>query len=150
MKPKRPSETDLLAVVQNGFQEQLQLDREPHIPPVHHGRPSLPEARPSTAAPAAQVRITLTIPEGLRYRIKLAVMDQRRSSHPRLTQDEFCAEALQFHLEKRERDKEAGEILSKVRTFLKACIQTRGLKRPLAGEAEALVVVIDKAMEQSC
>ena len=32
MKPKRPTETDLLAIVQNGFQEQLPKDREARAP----------------------------------------------------------------------------------------------------------------------
>ena len=39
------------------------------------------------------VRITLTIPEDLRYRMKLALMNLRRKNQDRLTQDEFCAQA---------------------------------------------------------
>ena len=94
MKPKRPTETDLLAIVQNGFREQLPKDREAQSPaPV----PVPTAIAPSATEPGAlvpMVRITLAIPEDLRYRLKLAMMDHRRKSRSRITQDDYCAQAI--------------------------------------------------------
>jgi hypothetical protein len=58
MKPKRPTETDLLAIVQNGFQEQLPKDREAQAPvAVPTPAPaSNPVAAPLTVEP--MVRLT--------------------------------------------------------------------------------------------
>jgi hypothetical protein len=45
------------------------------------------------------VRITLAIPEDLRFRLKLALMSLRRKRQSRMTQDEFCARAIAAQLD---------------------------------------------------
>jgi hypothetical protein len=97
MKPKRPTETDLLAIVQNGFQEQLPKDREAQAPALAPTATPIPVA--ATAAIEPMVKITLTIPEDMRYRMKIALMNLRRKNQDRLTQDEFCAQAIAAHLD---------------------------------------------------
>jgi len=100
MKPKRPSEADLLALVQNGFNTQLPQDREAQRPVPDPAPPAPPPEAP--AAPAdfqgPLVRITLTIPEELRYQLKLALMERQRTTRTRMTQDAFCVQAIQAHL----------------------------------------------------
>ena len=100
MKPKRPTETDLLAIVQNGFQEQLPRDREaqaatdPASPPRQAQRMENPVPPLEPTA-----RITLTIPEDLRFRLRVALMNHQRRTRTRMTQDAFCAMAIAAFLE---------------------------------------------------
>ena len=102
MKPKRPTETDLLAIVQNGFEAQLPKDREAQTPAPRPAPTAAPVPTPvADQAPfVPMVRITLAIPEDLRYRLKLAVMNHRRKSPDKMTQDEFCAQAIAAHLDR--------------------------------------------------
>lgn len=147
MKPKRPTETDLLAVVQNGFQEQLSMDREPSKAQVKdRARIAALETEDPPLTPRANVRMTLSIPEELRYRIKLSVMDQRRKGQPRLTQDEFCTEALRLHFESQDLLAHTICTLEKVRVFLDACNQAKAFTRARSIEASAMVGMIEKAL----
>jgi hypothetical protein len=50
------------------------------------------------------VRITLAIPEELRYSLKLALMGHRRKDRSRLTQDEYCANAISAYLGQEQAD----------------------------------------------
>ena len=93
MKPKRPTETDLLTIVQNGFNAQLPMDRAVQGPDAAlASKPQSGGIDPAALVPMA--RITLTVPEELRYRLKLVLMNQRRTGRSRMTQDEFCAKAI--------------------------------------------------------
>ena len=100
MKPKRPTETDLLTLVQNGFNSQLPKDREAQAsapgPAPKAKEEEMPAAVPTPFA--SMVRITLAIPEDLRYSLKLALMGHRRKNRSRLTQDEYCANAISAYL----------------------------------------------------
>lgn len=133
MKPKRPTETDLLAIVKNGFQEQLSRDREAQAPaPL----PSPALVAPRAAEPAAlvpMVRITLAIPEDLRYRLKLAMLDHRRENRSRITQDDYCAQAIAARLDQEELGRSsAGNASIAFRTSLTTCSRSfvsRDLKR---------------------
>lgn len=110
MKPKRPTETDLLAIVQNGFQEQLPRDREaqaatdPASPPRQAQRMENPVPPLEPTA-----RITLTIPEDLRFRLRGALMNHQRRTRARMTQDAFCAMAIAAFLEQFERPSHPGD-----------------------------------------
>jgi hypothetical protein len=137
MKPKRPTETDLLAIVQTGFQEQLPKDRGPQ-----HPAPAPTRVAPSPAEPAElvpMVRITLAIPEDLRYRLKLAMMDHRRLNRSRITQDEFCAQAITVHLDTVERGRPLPKREDPLVTFLQECLERRGLTKTWAPKAKALL-----------
>ena len=142
MKPKRPTETDLLAIVQNGFQEQLPRDREAQATaPAPAARPE-PETKPAMAEPAPglpMVRITLAIPEDMRFRLKVAVMNHRRRHRDRMTQDEFCAQAIAAHLDQEERGTSSGAQEDPLASFLKDCLRERGLTRGWAPKARALL-----------
>ena len=139
MKPKRPTETDLLAIVQNGFKEQLPRDREARAP----APPPAPTAVvPSATEPAALVpmaRITLAIPEDLRYRLKLAMMDHRRKHRSRITQDDFCAQAIAAHLDKEERGRAMLDGEDSLAVFLRDCLNGKGLTKAWIPKAEALL-----------
>jgi hypothetical protein len=131
MKPKRPTETNLLAIVQNGFQEQLPKDREAQTQP-----PAPAPATTSVLAPVAgsapmeqMVKITLTIPEDLRYRMKLALMNLRRKNQDRLTQDEFCTQAIAARLDLVEGSAKAGNKADPLVSFLQECLGGRGLAK---------------------
>lgn len=138
MKPRRPTESDLLAIVQNGFEAQLPKDREAQapIPSV----PAQPEGQPGAAVPLVpMVRITLTIPEELRYRLKLAVMSHRRATRDRMTQDEFCAQAIAAHLDKEQRGHVLPDREDPLVAFLRDCLSGKGLTRNWAPKARALL-----------
>jgi hypothetical protein len=101
MKPKRPTETDLLTLVQNGFNAQLPKDRAAQAPaPGPEPKPKANDGATTDPAPLVpMVRITLTIPEELRYRLKLTLMNQGRTTRSRMTQDEFGSKAIAALLE---------------------------------------------------
>ena len=101
MKPKRPTETDLLALVQNGFNAQLPKDRAAQASaPGPEPKPKANDSVPTDPAPLVpMVRITLTIPEELRYRLKLTLMNQGRTVRNKMTQDEFGSKAIAALLE---------------------------------------------------
>ena len=144
MKPKRPTETDLLAIVQNGFQEQLPKDREAQAPAP--ASTSVPAPTPVTAPVplGPMVRITLAIPEELRYRLKLAVMNHRRKNQDRITQDEFCAQAIAARLDQMEGSADAGKQVEPLVSFLQECLRERGLARGWAPKAKTLLDNLDK------
>jgi len=141
VKPQRPSETDLLALVQNGFNAQLPKDREAH------GAGSEPPPSPLSAtatAPlpgtqAAMVRITLTIPEDLRFQLKMALMNRQRSSRSKMTQDEFCARAIQAQLAHEKREKESIAVAARIVDFLQEALREKGLTRSWASKAKCLL-----------
>jgi hypothetical protein len=144
MKPKRPTETDLLAIVQNGFQEQLPKDREAQLPaPASTSAPaSTPVVAPIPMGP--MVRITLAIPEDLRYRLKLAVMNHRRKNQDKITQDEFCAQAIATRLDLMEGSTNAAKQVEPLVSFLQECLRDRGLARGWAPKAKTLLENLDK------
>ena len=142
MKPKRPSETDLLALVQSGFNAQLPKDRAAQAPPA--ATPPTPEAKGDPeAAPAPLVpmaRITLTIPEELRYRLKLHLMNQRRYGREKLTQDEYCATAIADLLDL---DEDKGpnpwRHCSLLKGFIQSCLEEGGLSTAWEPRARTLL-----------
>ena len=137
MKPKRPTETDLLALVQNGFNSQLPKDREAQTPaPV----PKADEA-PALAQPLSvqMVRITLAIPEDLRYRLQLVLMGHRRKNRSRMTQDEYCAKALCAQLDQDEGSPDIRNQLAKCTAFLRDCLREGALTKGWAPKAKALL-----------
>jgi hypothetical protein len=91
MKPKRPTETDLLALVQNGFNAQRPKDRAAQASaPGPEPKPKANDSATTDPSPLVpMVRITLTVPEELRYRLKLTLMNQGRTVRNKMTQDEF-------------------------------------------------------------
>ena len=86
----------------------LPRDLDEH-PPACGGRHSRPHrgiggrcacnaaANPAPLVP--RVRITLTIPEDLRYRLKMTLMSQRRADRSKMTQDKFGSRAIAALLE---------------------------------------------------
>jgi hypothetical protein len=155
MKPKRPTETDLLAIVQNGFQEQLPKDREAQAQAP--AQAPAPSPAPATiapnvtepAAPVSIVRITLAIPEDLRYRLKLAMMDHRRKHRDRMTQDEFCAQAIAAHLDQDVRRANPEDQVDPLAAFLHECLRERGLTKGWAPKARALLDSLDRHERQA-
>jgi hypothetical protein len=85
------------------------------------------------------VRITLAIPEDLRYRLKLAMMDHRRKHRNRITQDDFCAQAIAAHLDREERSRAMAEHEDLLAAFLHDCLSGRGLTKNWAPKAKALL-----------
>ena len=141
MKPRRPTENDLLAIVQNGFESQLPKDLEAQAPAP--GTSSQPVGQPAAIVPLVpMVRITLTIPEELRYRLKMAVMTQRRATRDRLTQDEFCAHAIAAHLDKDERGRALPEREDQLAAFLRDCLNGKGLTKNWVPKAKALLATL--------
>lgn len=142
MKPKRPTETDLLAIVQNGFQEQLPRDRETQATASVPAILPEPEAKPAAIEPAPaipMVRITLAIPEDMRFRLKVAVMNHRRRHRDRMTQDEFCAQAIAALLDQEERGGSGRSQADPLAAFLKDCLSEGALTRGWAPKARALL-----------
>lgn len=141
MKPRRPTETDLLAIVQQGFQEQLPKDREAQAPATA-SVPTPAPAMPPAIVPAPRepmVKVTLTIPEDLHYRMKLALMNLRRNNQDRLTQDEFCTQAIAARLDLVEGGVKATNQEDPLVSFLQECLQGRGLAKGWAPKAKALL-----------
>jgi hypothetical protein len=145
MKPKRPTEQDLLAIVQNGFEAQLPKDREAQQQAPAGG--VVPEGQPGleVAPLVPMVRITLTIPEELRFRLKLAVMNHRRTSRDRMTQDEFCAQAIALHLDKQEPRPAMPGREEPLLAFLRECLERKGLARSWAPKARELLASFQSA-----
>ena len=141
MKPKPPTEADLLTLVQNGFNSQLPKDRaaqaaasEP-VPGAQSG--IAPAAEPGALVP--MVRITLAVPEDLRFRLKLAMMSLRRKSQCRMTQDEYCAKAIAAQLDLEEDWDGAKGRDSQLAAFLGACVKEGGLTKAWMPKAKALL-----------
>ena len=140
MKPKRPTETDLLALVQNGFNDQLPKDRETH-PPATPAPPARREALPAREVQPLDpmVRITLTIPEDLRFRLRVALMTHHRQTRARMTQDEFCAKAIAAHLEHLEGPAKQGSREERLAAFLQDCLREKGLSKAWAPKAKQVL-----------
>jgi hypothetical protein len=85
------------------------------------------------------VRITLAIPEDLRYRLKLAMMDHRRKNRSRITQDEFCAHAIAAHLDQEDQPWAMHSDEEPLAAFLRDCLKGGGLTRDWASRAKALL-----------
>lgn len=94
-------------------------------------------AVPPPVVPLA--RITLTIPEELRYRLKLAVMNHRRVHRDHMTQDEFCVQAITSHLEREDPGPSPDHAPDPLVAFLHDCLTNKGLNRTWAAKAEALL-----------
>jgi len=137
VKPERPKESDLLAIVQSGLQEQLARDRNPL--PRSPGSGTSSQGIPESSSCLPMVRITLSIPEDLRYRLKLAMMDHRRTHRKRITQDEFCAQAIAEKLDAEENARCRGTAESALAAFLKECLEAGGLDQDWTPRAEALL-----------
>jgi hypothetical protein len=88
------------------------------------------------------VRITLTIPEDLRYRLKVAMMDHRRKHRCRITQDDFCAQAIAAHLDKQERRQAMPEGEVALAAFLRDCLNGNGLTKDWASKAKDLLATL--------
>ncbi|MDR3672735.1 MAG: hypothetical protein P4L36_17955 [Holophaga sp.] len=144
MKPKPPTETDLLALVQNGFNAQLPMDRAAQAPDAAPApKPKADEADPSALVPMA--RITLTVPEELRYRLKLVLMNHRRTGRSRLTQDEYCAKAIGAQLDLEERGTDLRDQVAKVAEFLREGLRGKALTKGWDTKAQALLGELEKA-----
>jgi hypothetical protein len=144
VKPKRPTEKDLLALVQNGFNTQLPKDRAAQAPAQDTGPKAEAkggaEATPASSVPMA--RITLTIPEALRYRLKLLLMDYRRFGRERLTQDEYCAMAITALLDLDEdKARNPWHLCHLLVTFIQGCLEDGGLSK--AWEPGARILLDD-------
>ena len=147
MKPKRPSEADLLNLIQNGFNSQLPRDRETQAPaPALASRPKagdLHAGEPASRVP--MVRITLTVPEDLRYRLKVAVLSHRRTSLPRMTQDEYCARAIGAQLDLDEGADDPGDTVVELVAFLRECMREGALAEAWEPKARAILSGISEA-----
>ena len=141
MKPKRPTETDLLTLVQNEFNAQLPKDREAQAP-VHAPAPQ-PMAKDSPAAGPTSflpmVRITVAVPEDLRFRLKVTLMGQRRKSRNKMTQDEYCAKAIAAQLDLDEGGPDPRNQVAQVVAFLKECVSAGALTKGWAPKAKSLL-----------
>ena len=149
MKPKRPSETDLLALVQNGFNAQLPKDRAAQAPAQEPG--PKPEATGATETDPASLltmaRITITIPEELRYRLKLLLMDYRRFGPGKLTQDEYCASAIANLLDiDEDKARNPWKHFELLVTFLQCCLQDGGLSKAWEPRARNLLEGSEEAL----
>ena len=141
MKPKRPTETDLLALVQDGFNAQLAKDREAMAPdsgPVPKPNPDAPPvAGPADFEP--MVRITLAIQEDLRYRLKMVLMGHRRKSRSRMTQDEYCAKAIRTQLDLDEGGSAPLNQVTQLADFLRECLKAKAMAKAWVPKATALL-----------
>jgi hypothetical protein len=142
MKPKRPTEQDLLSLVQNGFNTQLAKDREiqgtrpePEAPPGEPIDLHVPEGAPSSPL----VRMTLSVPEELRFRLKVLLMNQQRRTHHRMTQDEFCAIAIADLLDREEGGPDPWARFDLMTLFLQTCMDSQGLAPEWEAKAKALL-----------
>lgn len=143
MKPKPPTETDLLTLVQNGFNAQLPMDRAAQAPDAAPApKPKADEAGPAAVVPMA--RITLTVPEELRYRLKLVLMNHRRTGRSRMTQDEYCTEAIGAQLDLEERGTDLRGQVAKVAEFLREGLRGKALTKGWDAKAQALLGEIEK------
>ena len=143
MKPKPPTETDLLTLVQNGFNAQLPVDRAAQAPEAAPAsNPKGDEADPSALVPMA--RITLTVPEELRYRLKLVVLNHRRTGRSRMTQDEYCAKAIGAQLDLEERGTDLRGQVAKVAEFLREGLRGKALTKGWDAKAQALLGELEK------
>jgi len=141
MKPKRPTETDLLTLVQNGFNSQLPKDREAQAPASGPAPKPKPEETPAAGPPpfVPMVRVTLAIPEDLRYSLKLALMEHRRKDRSRLTQDEYCANAISAFLSQEQEGTKHGDKADPLKTFIRDCMREGGLAEAWIPKAMALL-----------
>ena len=141
MKPKRPTETDLLALVQDGFNAQLAKDREAMAsdpgPLPQPGPDAPPSAAPADFEP--MVRITLAIQEDLRYRLKMVLMGHRRKSRSRMTQDEYCAKAIRSQLDLDEGGPAPLNQVTQLAQFLRECLKAKALVKAWVPRATALL-----------
>ena len=142
MKPKRPTETDLLALVQNGFNAQLPKDRAAQTPPQETTQPKT-EAKGGTEADMAPLvpmaRITIAIPEELRYRLKLVLMNHRRMGRCKMTQDDFCSKAIDALLDLEGGGTDLRGRVAKVVEFLRDCLRGKALTKGWDAKAQALL-----------
>ena len=144
MKPKRPTETDLLALVQNGFNAQLPKDREAQASaPRAAPKPKAADTAKADPAPlmpmVPMVRITLTIPEELRYRLKMTLMSQRRTTRNKMTQDEYCAMAITDRLDLEEDKANPWNRLALLAAFIQNCLEEGGLAKEWVTRARTLL-----------
>jgi hypothetical protein len=138
MKPKRPTETDLLTIVQNGFNAQLPMDRAAQAPDVAPApKHKVDEVDPAALVPMA--RITLTVPEELRYRLKLVLMNQRRTGRSKMTQDEYCAKAIGALLDQEGNGNDLQGQVAKVVEFLRDGLRGKALTKGWDAKAQALL-----------
>lgn len=129
-----------MAVIQNSFNAQLPQDREALAAAAEPAsKPRVDD--PSGADPGfvPMVRITLAVPEDLRYRLKMVLMDHQRKSRARMTQDEFCAKAIGAHLDQEEGRAGAGDRGKELATFLGTCMQEGALAAAWIPRAKALL-----------
>lgn len=143
MKPKRPTETDLLTLVQNGFNAQLPKDREAQ-PPAAALKSSAPTplATPAHQEPATflpMVRITLSIPEELRFRLKTMLINHGRMARSRMTQDQFCAMAIAERLDLEDDRVNPWKRADLFATFLQECLDGGGLAKEWVAGAKNLL-----------
>lgn len=141
MKPKPPTEAELLTLVQNGFNSQLPKDREAQA----ITREPAPKARssdglaPELQVPVPMVRITLAVPEDLRFRLKVAMMSLRRKTQCRMTQDEFCAKAIAAQLDLEEDRGGTKERDSRLAESIGSCMKEGGLTKAWIPKAKAIL-----------
>jgi hypothetical protein len=147
VKPKRPTEADLLAVIQDGFNSQLPMDRaaQASIPEVAP-KPKAEDTPTTYSAPfVPMVRITLAIPEDLRYRLKMVVMGHRRKTRIKMTQDEYCAKAIGALLDLDEGGPDPRVQVAELAAFLRECIYDGALTKGWAPKAKELLKGIGTA-----
>ena len=141
MKPKRPTEADLLTLVQNGFNAQLPKDREAQATaPGPKPQPGGQDATPADPSPfVPMVRVTLAVPEELRYRLKMILMGHRRKSRVKMTQDEYCAKAIGAQLDLDEGGPDPRTQLAQLAAFIRDCLREGTLTKGWAPKAKAFL-----------
>jgi hypothetical protein len=85
------------------------------------------------------VRITLAVPEDLRFRLKVAMMSLRRKTQCRMTQDEFCAKAIAAQLDLEEDREGLKERDSRLAAFIGSCMKEGGLTKVWIPKAKAVL-----------
>ncbi len=97
----------------------------------------MPAAVPTPFAP--MVRITLAIPEDLRYSLKLALIGHRRKNRSRLTQDEYCANAISAYLGHEQDGIKPGDKAAPLKTFIRDCMREGALAEAWVPKAISLL-----------
>ena len=85
------------------------------------------------------VRITLAVPEDLRFRLKVAMMNLRRKCQSRMTQDEFCAKAIAAQLDLEEDREGLKERDNQLVAFIGSCMKEGGLTKAWIPKAKAIL-----------
>jgi hypothetical protein len=95
------------------------------------------EGDPASLVPMA--RITLTVPDELRYRLQLVLMNQRRAGRSKMTQDEYCAKAIGALLDLEGGGTDPRGQVAQLVTFLRDGLRGKALTKGWDAKAQALL-----------